>query len=72
MKNRFWGRPNSIKEDIKLRKRTRRETEIKEMEESNAEIIDYKSSQFLDEESNQKGIEIDEIKEIEIKLENST
>lgn len=42
------------------------------MEESNAEIIDYKSSQFLDEESNQKGIEIDEIKEIEIKLENST
>ena len=52
MKNRFWGRPNSIKEDIKLRKRTRRETELKEIEESNAEIIDYKSSQFLDEESN--------------------
>ena len=74
IKNRFWGRPNSIKEKLKLRKITRKkndierlETEIKEIEELEVETIELKSSKLLSNLSMEKGFEIEEIKEIEIK-----
>ena len=76
IKNRYSGRPNNIKEELKLRNITRKnineierlETEIKEMKELKIEMIEHKSSRLLEDLNMEKGIEIQEIKEIEIKL----
>ena len=76
IKNRYLGRPNNIKEELKLRNITRKnineierlETEIKEMKELKIEMIEHKSSRLLEDLNMEKGIEIQEIKEIEIKL----
>ena len=66
-----------IKEELRLRKITRKkindivrlETEIKEIERLKIEAIELKSSKLLSDLNMEKGIEIEEIREIEIKLE---
>ena len=71
------GRPNSINEELKLRKITRKkineieglETEIKEMKELKIQVIKLKSSKLLGDLNVEKGIEIEEIKDIGMKLE---
>ena len=76
MKNKFSERPDNIKEELKLRKTTRKnineveklETEIKEMKNMKTEMIEYKSYKLLGDLNMEKGIETEEIKEIEIKL----
>ena len=63
-RNRFWERPNSIKEELKLRENTRKkiieierlETKIKEMKELEIEIIDDKSLKLLGDLSIEKRI----------------
>ena len=78
IKNRFWGGPNNIKEELKLKKLTRKkinkierlETEIEEeIEELKTKVKEHKSSKLLDDLNMEKGIKIQRIKEIEIKLE---
>ena len=74
IKKKFLGGLNSIKEKLKLRKITRKkileigrlETEIKEIEGLGIETIEDK---LLTDVNIEKGFEIDEIKKIEIKLE---
>ena len=74
IKKKFLGGLNSIKEKLKLRKITRKkiheigrlETEIKQMEGLGIETIEDK---LLTDLNMEKGFEIDEIKKIEIKLE---
>ena len=74
IKNKFWEIPNSIKEELKLRKITRKkvneieglETEIKKMKRLEIKTIENKLFNDLNIE---KSIEIDEIKKVEIKLE---
>ena len=69
-------RPNSIEEELRLRKITRKEindiekleTEIKEMEELKIKKLEDKSSKLLGDLNMEKGFEIDRIKKIEIKL----
>ena len=76
MTNIFWGRPNSIKDELKFRKITRKkineierlETEIKEIEELKIEAVEPKCSKLLSNLNMEKGIEIEGIKEIEIRL----
>ena len=76
MKNKFSERPDNIKEELKLRKTTRKnineveklETETKEMKNIKTEMIEYKSYKLLGDLNMEKGIETEEIKEIEIKL----
>ena len=66
-----------IKEELRLRKITRKkindivrlQTEIKEIERLKIEAIELKSSKLLSDLNMEKGIEIEEIREIEIKLE---
>ena len=78
IKNRFRGGPNNIKEELKLKKLTRKkinkierlETEIEEeIEELKTKVNEHKSSKLLDDLNMEKGIQIQRIKEIEIKLE---
>ena len=77
IKNRFLGRPNSFKEELKLKKITRKkinemeklETEIKEMKRLKIKATELKSSKLLSDLNIEKGLEIEEIKEIEIGLE---
>ena len=65
MKNRFQRKPNTSKEEIKLRKITRKkineierlETEIKQIEKLKIETVEYKNSKLLDD--LKKGIKID-------------
>ena len=76
IKNRFCGRPNSIEEELKVRKITRKKkkdklkTEIKDMKKLKIEMVEYKSSKLLDDLNMEKAFEIDRIKEIEINLRN--
>ena len=75
-KKRFCGRPNSIEEELKVRKITRKKkkdklkTEIKDMKKLKIEMVEYKSSKLLDDLNMEKAFEIDRIKEIEINLRN--
>ena len=73
IKSRLWRRPNSIREEIKLRKISeieRLETDIKKMKKSKTEMIRDKSFKLLDDLNMEKGLEIESIKKIEIKLKN--
>ena len=71
------GRLNSTEEEIELREITwkkikrieRLEAEIKEIEELKIKAIEYKSSKLLYDLNFEKGLEIDEIMDIEIRLE---
>ena len=77
IKDEFWGRANSIKEKLKLEKNNKKkideleklETELEEMKQLKIEMIEDKSSKLLGDLNMEKRIEIEEIKEIEIKLE---
>ena len=80
IKNRFWERCDSIEKETEqreLRKITtkkgnvtgRLEAEIKEVEEIKIEAIEYKGLKLLDGLNLEKGIEVDEIIEAEIRLE---
>ena len=70
-------RPNSIDEELRLRKITRKkineieklETEIKEMKRLRIEAMELKSSKLLGDFNMEKRIEIEEIMKIEMKLE---
>ena len=76
IKNRFWEGPNSIKEELRLRKLNRKkvndldklETEIKEMGESKIEIIEDKRSKLLGDLNMEEGFEIEGMKNIETKI----
>ena len=78
IKNRFWVRPNNnFREELRLREITRKkineieklETEIKEMKRLRIKAIELKSFKLLSALNMEKGFEIKEIKELEIKLE---
>ena len=76
IKNRFWVRVNNIEEGIevieitriKIKRIERIETEIKEIEELKLKTTEYKRSKLLSDLNFEKGLEIDEAVEIEIRL----
>ena len=70
--NRFWRRPNSIEEEIELRKLTGKEIDnIERLETEIKEIVktEFKSVKLLDDLNFEKRLEIDEIIKIEIRPE---
>ena len=77
IKNRFWRKSNNFREELRLREITRKKmkeiqklkAEIKEMKRLRIETIELKSSKLLGDLNLKKGFEIEEIIEIEIKLE---
>ena len=71
MKIRFWGKPNNFREELRLKEITRkRMNEIKkEVKEMKRLKIKLKSFKLLSDLNIEKGIEIEKIMEIEIKLE---
>ena len=71
MKIRFWGKPNNFREELRLKEITRkRMNEIKkEIKEMKRLKIKLKSFKLLSDLNIEKGIEIEKIMEIEIKLE---
>ena len=71
MKIRFWGKPNNFREELRLKEITRkRMNEIKkEIKEMKRLKIKLKSFKLLSDLNIEKGIEIEKIVEIEIKLE---
>ena len=77
IKNRFWRKSNNFREELRLREITRKKMkeiqklkgEIKEMKRLRIETLELKSSKLLGDLNLKKGFEIEEIMEIEIKLE---
>ena len=69
LKNRFRGRPNSIKEETELRKQSRKKIDNIERLKAEVEEWAFKSVKLLQDLNYEKGAEIAEVKRIEIKLE---
>ena len=68
LKNRFWGRPNSIEEEIELMKQTRKKIDDIERLKIEVEEWEFKSVKLFQDLYYEKGAEIAEIKSIEIKI----
>ena len=68
LKNRFWGRPNSIEEEIELMKQTRKKIDDIERLKIEVEEWEFKSVKLFQDLCYEKGAEIAEIKSIEIKI----
>ena len=69
LRNRFWGRSNSIEEEIELRKHTRKKIDSIERLKTELEEWEFKSVKLLKDLNYEKGAETAEIKRVEIKLE---
>ena len=69
LRNRFRGRPNSIEEEIELRKQRRKKIDSIERLKTEVEEWEFKSVKLLQDLNYEKGVEIAEIKRIAIKLE---